>query len=318
MRKVSVIVPVYNGEKYLKRCLDSLVNQTYSMMEIIACDDGSRDGSVAILDAYALNYPQLKVIHKTNGGVSSARNAALSQASGDYIGFVDCDDYVDLTMYEKMVNKLESGNYDLVGVNTNALYPNKTLVIDSGLQENAGNKHLLIDAYAVLWNKLYKADLLKGLVMKEGYVYEDVLYLYQVYPRVNKVGRVEETLYYYPQNANSITYTYSDSLYNLVDNLDDIINYYQKHQLYQAYQEELEYTYVRYLYATFIKRMAKTGDYQKYQEAVKFVLNKVKTTFPDYKNNKYLKQKQPKALYLRTFNQLSAKLIYKKEHNKMN
>lgn len=318
MKKVSIIVPAYNCEKYIKRCLNSLVNQTYPNLEILVCNDGSKDNTLDILYEYAKRFNNIKIIDKPNGGVSSARNACLKIASGDYIGFCDSDDFVEIDMYEKLVKAIESNNYDLCAVNTDCIYPDKHVIIDSGIRNNQDNHKLLIDAYTVLWNKLYKKELLEGIFMKEGYIYEDVLFLYQIYPRVKRMGSIDETLYHYPQNDNSITYTYSDKLYNLVENMDDIIKYYRKYDLYEDYKSELEYTYVRYLFATFIKRMAKTNDWEKYNDAVALAMDKVKNVFPEYKKNKYIRMNNPKALYLRNFNKLIAKVIYHKEKNKMN
>lgn len=114
MTSVSVIVPVYNMEDYLERCLDSLVNQTLESLEIICVDDGSKDSSGAILDKYAAEYPSVTVIHSLNCGVSNARNTGLERASGRYVGFVDSDDYVSLDMFEKLYDAAEKNSVDIV------------------------------------------------------------------------------------------------------------------------------------------------------------------------------------------------------------
>ena len=111
---ISVIVPVYNVEKYLNRCVDSILNQTYTNLEVILVDDGGPDNCPAICDAYAKQDKRVKVIHKANGGVSDARNAGLDVAKGDFIAFVDSDDWIDCTMYEKLLNKQKENNADLV------------------------------------------------------------------------------------------------------------------------------------------------------------------------------------------------------------
>jgi len=112
--KVSVIVPVYNVELYLEKCLDSLVNQTLKEIEIIVVNDGSPDNSQEIIDKYAKEYKNIKAYKKKNGGLSDARNYGIKKASGEYIAFIDSDDYVRLDMYEKMYNKAKSGNFDMV------------------------------------------------------------------------------------------------------------------------------------------------------------------------------------------------------------
>lgn len=113
MKKISVIVPVYNTKNELPRCLESIINQTYSNMEIICIDDGSTDGSGEIVDAFAGRDKRIKVLHKANGGESSARNAGLKMAEGQYIAFCDCDDWIDREMYEVLAETLEKENVDL-------------------------------------------------------------------------------------------------------------------------------------------------------------------------------------------------------------
>lgn len=114
MSKISIIVPVYNTEKYLRKCIDSILNQTYSNMELILVDDGSKDLSPWICDQYAVKDSRVRVIHKENGGVSTARNAGLEIAGGEYIAFVDSDDYLELCMYEKMMDKAMEHECDVI------------------------------------------------------------------------------------------------------------------------------------------------------------------------------------------------------------
>lgn len=317
--KISVIVPVYNREQQIERCLLSLLEQTYANIEIIVVNDGSTDQTQQILHEYAKRYKEkLIVIDTCNQGVSMARNEGLRIAQGEFIGFVDSDDYIAKDMFENLIQKALSEDFDLVGCQTLALYPDKKLEIDSNLQDHQPVSKLLIDAYAVLWNKLYRAELVAGLQFKKDVWYEDVLFLYQVYTRVKKVGRVSSIGYYYVQNEGSITYTYNDKLYQLLENLDDLLQYYKDHEVYQLYKEELEYTYVRYSYGTFMKRLAKAKDLHKYLEGCQNVIQRVKHKFPNYKRNKYLSKRQGKAMYLRYFNKKIALLVYLKERNKMN
>ena len=111
--KLSVIIPMYNVQNYVKECLDSLVNQTFKAMEIIVVEDGSTDDSVKIVSEYEKKYPFVKMVHKANGGLSDARNFGLQYAKGKYLAFIDSDDYVDHHLYELMVNEMDKG-YDIV------------------------------------------------------------------------------------------------------------------------------------------------------------------------------------------------------------
>lgn len=319
MKKISIIVPVYNREKQIQRCIDSLVNQTYENIQIILVNDGSKDRSKEIIDMNQKKHPdKIIAIHTENQGVSMARNEGIQVAQGDYIGFVDSDDYVDKEMFCKLIEKAEQDDYDMVACNTWALYPKKKVLIDSSIHDHQSTSQLLISAYAVLWNKIYKRELIQSLRFKKDVWYEDVLFLYEVYPHLKKVGRVEEALYYYVQNEGSITYTYNEKLYQLIENMDDILQYYHNNHYYDLYRKELEYSYVRYLYGTFIKRLAKSKDFERFKEGCKIVIDKVNEAFPEYRKNLYINQKNGKSLYLKLFSPFLAYLIYFMEKNRMN
>ncbi len=317
MKKVSVIVPCYNVENFIHKCLFSLCNQSLKDIEIIAIDDGSTDKTGSILDDYAKKYDNIKVIHKNNGGVSAARNDALEMASGEYIGFLDSDDWVNGFMYEKMYNLAKANDFDLVACDTIAVYPKKEMVIHSNISNNQSVNKLMIDAYAVIWNKIYKRELLEGITFNTNLSFcEDVLFLYEIYSRVKKVGAINEPLHFYLQRNGSLTYTYNDKLYHLVESMDNIVSYYKENNVFDKYHDEIEYTYVRYLFATFIKRLAKTKNKIEFNKGYNYVINKVKENFPNYKNNKYLDGK--KGFYLKHFNKCLANLIFLLEKNRMN
>ena len=317
--KISIIVPVYNREAQITRCIESLVNQTYSNIEIIVINDGSTDSTGQILAGLKANYPnQLLVIESKNVGVSEARNKGIEVAHGKFIGFVDSDDYVTEDMYEKLHHKIVSDNFDMVACNSVMIYPDRQIEIDSGIRDYQHNKQLLVDAYAVLWNKLYKAEIIKKYRFKPDFWYEDILFLNQLYPDLKLIGSISDSCYYYVQTENSITYTYNEKLYQLIDNMDDLVTDYQSRGIFETYQAELEYTYVRYLFGTFIKRLAKSKDFKQFYRGVKIVLDKVKSNFPNYKLNIYINEKNGKSLYLKYFNILFSIVIYWKEKNNMN
>ena len=124
MKLLSVIIPIYNAEKWLSEALDSLVAQTYDNIEIICVDDGSVDGSRGIIQTYSNHYPQIKLVHQENSGVSAARNRGIMEAAGDYIAFLDADDYVENDMYEKMIAQMEQENSDIVFCSFVRFWPN--------------------------------------------------------------------------------------------------------------------------------------------------------------------------------------------------
>ena len=160
MVKVSVIVPVYNVEKYIEKCLESLVNQTLKDIEIIVVNDGSPDNSQKIIDKYVQKYPKkIKSYIKENGGQGSARNFGLQKAEGEYIGYVDSDDYVELDMYEKLYNKAKKENLDIVICGSHNVTEEglKTIELDRQIFKDK-KKNAFFGRMAV-WNKIYKKDL---------------------------------------------------------------------------------------------------------------------------------------------------------------
>ena len=319
--KVSVIVPVYNVEPYLDKCLNTLVNQTLKKIEIIIVNDGSKDNSEKIIEKYLKKYPEkIKYIKKANGGLSSARNEGLKYASGEYIGFVDSDDYVSLNTFNLMYKKAKEKNFDLVVCNLNYVYETKTKMVSAGLDKDLENedevKKNIVFLYPAVWNKLYKKEILDSLKFKEGIWYEDVEFNFRVYPRVKSIGYVDKPLIQYVQRESSISKTIDKRLFNYLDNFNGLIRYYQDNNLYNKYYFELEYSYVRYLYATFIKQLSYTNDKELFKEGVKEAIKNVQEHFPNYKKNIYLKKFGLKNIYLKTFNKKTASLLNFKNRRK--
>lgn len=319
--KVSVIVPVYNVEPYLDKCLNTLVNQTLKKIEIIIVNDGSKDNSEKIIEKYLKKYPEkIKYIKKANGGLSSARNEGLKYASGEYIGFVDSDDYVSLNTFNLMYKKAKEKNFDLVVCNLNYVYESKTKMVSAGLDKDLENedevKKNIVFLYPAVWNKLYKKEILDSLKFKEGIWYEDVEFNFRVYPRVKSIGYVDKPLIQYVQRESSISKTIDKRLFNYLDNFNGLIRYYQDNNLYNKYYFELEYSYVRYLYATFIKQLSYTNDKELFKEGVKEAIKNVQEHFPNYKKNIYLKKFGLKNIYLKTFNKKTASLLNFKNRRK--
>lgn len=319
--KVSVIVPVYNVEPYLDKCLNTLVNQTLKKIEIIIVNDGSKDNSEKIIEKYLKKYPEkIKYIKKNNGGLSSARNEGLKYASGEYIGFVDSDDYVSLNTFNLMYKKAKEKNFDLVVCNLNYVYETKTKMVSAGLDKDLENedevKKNIVFLYPAVWNKLYKKEILDSLKFKEGIWYEDVEFNFRVYPRVKSIGYVDKPLIQYVQRESSISKTIDKRLFNYIDNFNGLIRYYQDNNLYNKYYFELEYSYVRYLYATFIKQLSYTNDKELFKEGVKEAIKNVQEHFPNYKKNIYLKKFGLKNIYLKSFNKKTASLLNFKNRRK--
>lgn len=319
MPKLSIIVPVYNVEKYLDKCLERILNSTYKDFELIVINDGTKDNSEQIITKYLDNEKykdKITYISKENSGLSDTRNLGMSKAKGEYIAFVDSDDYIQTTMYETMMNKALEKNYDIVACDVKLVYEDsdKEKIISSAYEKNLFNKdeikQTMLTYYPVVWNKIYKKSLLEGIEFSKGVWYEDMEFNLKVYPRINSIGVVKEPLYNYLQRGNSITYTYNDKLYDIITNMDTVIKYYKAQGIYEEYKEELEYLYLRYAYATFPKRLAKCKDKKKYKEGIDFAINKVHEHFPEYKKNRYFKTMGVKGKYIKSFNKFISKINY--------
>lgn len=212
MKKISVIIPVYNVEKYLYKCVDSVINQTYKNLEIILVDDGSPDNSSKICDDYAKMDERIKVVHKTNGGLSSARNSGLMVATGDYICFFDSDDFVELDIIEKLTGRIEQSEEDVCVCGYKVEVYNKKEQVESSLEViprweindklSAHKYEQLLGVCGYAWNKLYKREFLavNGLFFEEGVsLIEDLLFNSTVISKGAKVCFVSYAGYHYIQ-----------------------------------------------------------------------------------------------------------------------
>ena len=206
---ISVIIPVYNVEKYLNRCIESVINQTYKNLEVILIDDGSTDNSGKICDEYAKKDNRIKVIHKQNGGVSSARNAGLSIAKGEYIGFVDSDDYIEKDMYEFLYNLLLEHKVQVSCCNRFVLEKNKFVQsLDFPKDVILSFNEILNDrGYAFyIWNKLVSKKTIENIRFSEKLILgEDLLFCLDVFKKAENVVFSKEAKYYYFNNDGSVT-----------------------------------------------------------------------------------------------------------------
>lgn len=211
--KISVIVPVYKAEPYLRKCLDSIVNQTYQNIEIILVDDGSPDNCGAICDEYAAKDKRIQVIHKANGGVASARNAGLDAAAGDYIGWVDSDDWIEPEMFETMLNSAEERKADIVICSRVESYPDSSFQMRwqrvEALSKEQAIARLVEDdvVRSYLCDKLWKRELFREIRIPQLKVLEDMAVMYPLFMRAERVVCLPDVLYHYEHHDNSLTAT---------------------------------------------------------------------------------------------------------------
>lgn len=215
---ISIIIPVYKVEKYLEKCIESVLKQTYTNLQIILVDDGSPDNCGKICDEYAKKDSRIEVIHKANGGLSDARNVGISKAKGRYIGFVDSDDYIKEDMYEILLNLIKKYDADVSICNLydvidgNECIRNK----ENGIREYSRIdilKEILLDkniqSYA--WNKLYKKELFDEIKYPIGKKYEDIGTTFYLFEKCNKIVVTSEPEYYYLKRADSLVNNVTES-----------------------------------------------------------------------------------------------------------
>ena len=212
MELISVIVPVYKVEECLDRCVQSITEQTYANLEIILVDDGSPDGCGAMCDAWSAKDNRVKVIHKENGGLSDARNAGLKVATGSLISFIDSDDWIEPDFLETLHKAMETQNaqiaecaVELVNEAGQVLRRREAATVCC-VDKIDGLRRLISEEgiYQTVWNKLYRRQVLEGILFEKGRCHEDDFWTYQVFDRMDRLAVVERPMYHYLQRSGSI------------------------------------------------------------------------------------------------------------------
>ncbi len=228
--KVSIIVPVYNVENYLAKCLDSLLNQTHQNMEILVVNDGSKDNSEQIIQEYAQKYPEkIKPFNKENGGLSDARNFGIDRATGNYLGFVDSDDYVAPTMFEEMVNLAEKHQSKMVICNIQKVDQNGNVTQKLTQIPNMAEKIDLDKNFSVFsdlsyfaCNKLFKKELFSEKRFKKGAHFEDIQLIPQLLLECDVIAQTQNFHYQYLERTDSITKTHTERGLDILKAIEDV------------------------------------------------------------------------------------------------
>lgn len=233
--KVSIIVPIYKVEGYLDRCVESIVNQTYSNLEIILVDDGSPDSCPSMCDDWAKKDSRIKVIHKPNGGLSDARNAGMEVASGEYIAFVDSDDWIEHNMLEALYNEIVSTGSDIAACGIRMVWddnsPDRILTEQCGRKVFSGTEEAmrgLIQEFCILqtvWNKLYKKERIDKIFFPVGKINEDEFWTWKAVANAEKVVFIDTPLYNYLQRSGSIMRNGSFNPYYVIEAKTERIEY---------------------------------------------------------------------------------------------
>ena len=313
MPKVSVIVPIYNVEKYLEKCINSLLSQTLEDIQIILVNDGSKDNSGNIAREYEKNNKnRIIYVEKENGGLSDARNYGLKYATGDFIAFLDSDDYIEKNAYEEMYNKAIEENADYVECDFIWEFPNKIRVDKQYPYKN--KKEMLSFVRVVAWNKLIKRQLIidNNLEFPKGFRYEDVEFTYKLIPFVNKFAYVDKPFIHYVQREGSIANVQNERTAEIFTVLDNVIEFYKKNNIYEKYRDEIEYNYARYLLCSSLKRICKIKDKTIRKKLLTESWERLNSKFPNWKENVILKTVNTgKNKYMRTVNKSTYKIYSK-------
>ena len=313
MPKVSVIVPIYNVEKYLEKCINSLLSQTLKDIQIILVNDGSKDNSGNIAKEYEKNNKDRVIyVEKANGGLSDARNYGLKYATGNFIAFLDSDDYIEKNAYEEMYNKAIEEDADYVECDFIWEFPNKTRVDKQYPYKN--KKEMLSFVRVVAWNKLIKRQLItdNNLEFPKGLRYEDVEFTYKLIPFINKFAYIDKPFIHYVQREGSIANVQNERTAEIFTVLDNVIEFYKKNNIYEEYRDELEYNYARYLLCSSLKRMCKIKDKTIRKKLLTENWERLNSNFPNWKENVILKTVNiGKNKYMRTVNKSTYKIYSK-------
>lgn len=292
MTDISIIVPIYNAEKYLNKCIKSLINQTKENLEFILINDGSTDSSEEIIKSY--QDTRIKYFKNKNQGIGKTRNFGIKKSTGKYIMFLDSDDFLATNACEELFKKAEQDKLDLV-INNFYRVEEETSkqeeVIISKFKNTTlkENKELLLEINLAPWNKLYKSELLKNNKIKfvEDLKYEDAPFVIEAMDKAKRIGQVNKCLNYYVIHKNSETTIRDERVFDIIEITDRIRKYFFKRK---EYTETVDKLSVRILTNYTIQQRV-----QKDKEVgIKFIdkaFQYMKENIPDYKNNKYYKNR---------------------------
>ena len=293
MVKVSVIVPAYNAEKYIDKCLESLINQTLKDIEIIVVNDGSKDNTLEKINKYSDK--RIKLLNlKENKGIGHARNEGIKKALGEYIGFVDSDDYVDKNMFEKMYEKASKEKLDIVVCdfykqieNTNQTI--KEIIPNFKNTTLKNNSNLLLDINLAPWNKIYKRKLIvdNKIHFDEKLKYEDVPFVVKSLDKAKNIGKINKCLNYYVVHNKSETTIRDEKVFDIIKIIDQVRKYFKDKKNYNDVVDELT-----------IRILCNYNIQQRYQKNKKIRKKFIKESFqylekniPNYQNNNYFKKR---------------------------
>jgi len=318
MVKISVIVPVYGVEKYIKKCIDSLVNQTFKDIEIMVIDDETKDRSIEIINENFKD-KRIKIFHKKNGGLASARNYGVERSNGEYLFFVDSDDFLDINCLKEMYDKIKDDNADIVICDYYKLLENGVKTHEHMIPHyDMNNSKISVISMPSACGKLIKKSIFidNNIKFLEKHYFEDNAIMPFVCALSKKTSYIEKPFYFYLQRNGSILNKeniYDKKWEDIFDSVDNLYNKFIEKNILDDYYSEVEYIYIEYLLHGPSLR------FMKYEEGIpniKKISNIMKSRFPNWQKNKYYRKENIKYRIICTlfyYNQLFiAKLLLRK------
>lgn len=279
--KVSVIIPIYNTKNYIRKCLDSVLNQTLEDIEILAVDDGSTDGTTNIVKEYAEKYPKkIKAFYKENGGQAAARNLALSHATGEYLGFVDSDDWIDPDMYSEMYQKALQEDADIVICDTTDHYPDR---------DDYHHASQFTDKFTVTpsaCNKIFRREFVGDIRFPVGLWYEDFEFTTKNLMLTEKISVVHKGFYHcHCREVSTMTNNNSEKNLDMITVINNLIDFVNQNSLQDKYSDTLEYLHIDHILISTINRLQQQDNKNK-KAIIKTMRKVVKERYPRfYKGN---------------------------------
>ena len=299
---ISIVVPVYNVEKYIEKCVNSITNQVYNNLEIILVNDGSTDNSGKLCDSLSKLDDRIKVYHKENGGLSDARNYGVERANGKYIGFVDSDDFIDSDMYKTLYDVIKRENADVAECNMKIVYPNSARQYTTKKYYRVCNEIEYIKEYLVLekifgsvCTKLIKSEIAKTLTFPKGKLYEDTFYHYDLLEKASKYVIFDIPFYNYMMRENSITNNeFNKKMLDLIEINDRLHS--KVYRMYPTLKEEADCRQM-YAYFSVLNRILLVNDFKKNKYYAP-ILSYFKCNFKKLIRNRYINKNRKLALIL--------------------
>lgn len=307
MNKLSIIVPVYNDENNIERCINSLLNQTIEV-NIIVIDDGSTDSTSTKVNQLLNKHSNITYYKKENEGIATARNFGVSKVETEYFGFLDSDDSCEPNTAELMLNQIEKDNSDICFSNFNWIYENGSIKKTKDTYYLT-KKDTFIKMFATLWNKIYRTEWFRStnLSFPDGYRYEDASLLYRLVPYMDKISYVDDYLINYYQRQGSITHTFNVYVNDMIEVFKGIVKHYKDNHLYEEYKDEIEYVTTRFFLGNSYLRTCRIKDKKIQKEILDKSWKFLNDNFPNFKQNKYLNNPGRKNKY---FKNITEKKFY--------